>query len=178
MVYNSESKRKTTFYATISAARERKLYVASKNGVSASGGAYSGYMGKLKERAQFFVKLIEACKVRSALNRDETRWVYNFYDQNYNLGAFFSSADPDTIIGEDGACGKMQNRDCLLIEMTPVAHEINSWHQNPYTLFRRPKIIANYGQPSVDTMQPETSQVYSLALTGDRQRLAGLIPLK
>ena len=91
----------------------------------------SEYIGKLKSRAEFFVKL-----VGKKYNDNIGCYIYNVKDQKGNLGVFFSS---------DADLAKVD--DCFLAKMTPKRHSVNNYHGGKETVFNRVKVVQNVGAP-------------------------------
>ena len=92
----------------------------------------SEYMGSLKKRADFFVKLV-------GLNYSDNVgcYIYKIQDRKGNLGVFFSS---------DGDLAKVD--DCFLAKMTPKRQGVSDYHGGKETVFNRVKVIQNVGATS------------------------------
>jgi len=92
----------------------------------------SEFMGSLKKRADFFVKLV-------GLNYSQNVgcYIYKIKDRKGNLGVFFSS---------DGDLAKVD--DCFLAKMTPKRHGVSDYHGGKETVFNRVKVVQNVGTAS------------------------------
>lgn len=91
--------------------------------------AKSEFIGSLKIRGEFFVKVIEI------INKD---WgsIWKLVDVDDKLGFFFTNASKAL---------NAEVNDCILIKATPIAHEISEYHGLPETKFNRIKILDNVG---------------------------------
>lgn len=115
-------------YSTMDrAAGREKNKEAAKEAASTS-----EYIGKLKSRAEFFVKL-----VGKKYNDNIGCYIYNVKDQKGNLGVFFSS---------DADLAKVD--DCFLAKMTPKRHSVSDYHGGKETVFNRVKVVQNVGAPT------------------------------
>tara|TARA_Y100000034_G_C6899879_1_gene415788 strand:+ start:715 stop:1386 length:672 start_codon:yes stop_codon:yes gene_type:complete len=88
----------------------------------------SEYMGELKVRAEFFLKVLESVSVP---NRGFL--VNRVVDRNGNVGVIFSNEK----IAEE--------KECILIKATPVRHEVSNFTKLKETTFNRIKILRNVG---------------------------------
>jgi len=92
----------------------------------------SEYMGSVKKRAEFFVKLIG-----KKYSDNIGCYIYNVRDRKGNLGVFFSNDSSLADINE-----------CFLAKMTPKRHSVNVYHGGKETVFNRIKVVENVGKPS------------------------------
>jgi len=93
------------------------------------------YIGKIKARDDFFVKLL-----RVNYNTSLGCHIYNVKDRKGNLGIFFSNDSP----GDLG----LNIEDCFLARMTPKRHSVSKYHGGKETVFNRIKVLENVGSPS------------------------------
>jgi hypothetical protein len=91
----------------------------------------SEYMGSVKKRAEFFVKLIG-----KKYSDNIGCYIYNVRDRKGNLGVFFSNDSSLADINE-----------CFLAKMTPKRHSVNVYHGGKETVFNRIKVVENVGAP-------------------------------
>ena len=89
-------------------------------------------MGKIKKRADFFVKL-----VGKNYSDNVGCYIYKVKDRKGNLGVFFSS---------DGDLAKVD--DCFLAKMTPKRQGVSDYHGGKETVFNRVKVLQNVGTTS------------------------------
>jgi hypothetical protein len=108
---------------------EREAGREKNKEVAKEAASTSQYIGSLKRRAEFFVKLIRKdCSVRGGF------YIYNIMDRTGNLGVFFSSDADLAGIGE-----------CFLAKMTPKSHHYSNYHGGKETVFNRVKVVQNVG---------------------------------
>ena len=91
----------------------------------------SEYMGSVKKRAEFFVKLIG-----KKYSDNVGCYIYNVRDRKGNLGVFFSNDSSLADINE-----------CFLAKMTSKRHSVNVYHGGKETVFNRIKVVENVGAP-------------------------------
>lgn len=120
------------FVACVWATMEREVNWKKKQDDLKAASANSDYIGKLKKRAEFFVKLIG-----KKYSDNVGCYIYNVKDRKGNLGVFFSS---DSDLAEVN--------DCFLAKMTPKRHSVNDYHGGKETVFNRVKVVDNVGRPS------------------------------
>jgi hypothetical protein len=113
-------------YATMDREANRK-----KNKKAASN---SDYIGSLKKRAEFFVKL-----VGKTYSDNVGCYIYKVKDRKGNLGVFFSNDSDMANVGE-----------CFLAKMTPKRHSVSDYHGGKETVFNRVKVVQNVGAPATD----------------------------
>lgn len=112
-------------YSTMDRAANREVKKAeAKESASAS-----EYMGSVKKRAEFFVKLVQ-----KTYSDNVGCYIYKVKDQKGNLGVFFSS---------DSAMAEVN--DCFLAKMTPKRHSVSDYHGGKETVFNRVKVVQNVG---------------------------------
>jgi hypothetical protein len=90
------------------------------------------YIGEIKKRDDFFVKLLK-------VNYNSTTGchIYNVKDRKGNLGIFFSNSDPSDM--------GLTVEDCFLARMTPKYHNVSKYHGGKETVFNRVKVLQNVG---------------------------------
>ena len=115
-------------YATMDRAAGREANRAEATESASS----SEYMGSVKKRAEFFVKLIG-----KKYSDNIGCYIYNVRDRKGNLGVFFSNDSSLADINE-----------CFLAKMTPKRHSVNVYHGGKETVFNRIKVVENVGKPS------------------------------
>jgi len=115
-------------YATMDRAANREV----KKAEAKESASTSEYMGSVKKRAEFFVKLIG-----KTYSDNVGCYIYKIKDRKGNLGVFFSS---------DSAVAEVN--ECFLAKMTPKRHSINDYHGGKETVFNRVKVVENVGKPS------------------------------
>ena len=93
------------------------------------------YIGEIKKRDDFFVKLLKV-----NYNASLGCHIYNVKDQKGNLGLFFSNDSPADL--------GLSLDDCFLARMTPKRHTVSNYHGGKETVFNRIKILDNVGSPS------------------------------
>ena len=99
--------------------------------------AESEYVGELKKREKFFLKVIERRQPSTG------GYLYKCITRERNLVHFFSRHDYAISI-EIG--------DCVLVNATVVEHKKSKYdHDNKTTRINRVTIIENYGQPKADS---------------------------
>ena len=99
--------------------------------------ANSEYVGELKKREKFFLKVIERRQPSTG------GYLYKCITRERNLVHFFSRHDYAISI-EIG--------DCVLVNATVVEHKRSVYeHDNKTTRINRVTIIENYGQPKADS---------------------------
>ena len=99
--------------------------------------AESEYVGELKKREKFFLKVIERRTPSTG------GYLYKCITRERNLVHFFSRHDYAIAI-EIG--------DCVLVNATVVEHKKSKYdHDNKTTRINRVTIIENYGQPKADS---------------------------
>ena len=97
--------------------------------------AESEYVGTLKKREKFFLKVIERRTPSTG------GYLYKCITRELNLVHFFSEKDLPFDIG-----------DCILINATAVEHKKSKYdHDNRTTRLNRVVLIENYGQPKADS---------------------------
>ena len=97
--------------------------------------AESEYVGTLKKREKFFLKVIERRTPSTG------GYLYKCITRERNLVHFFSSKDLPIEIG-----------DCILVNATVVEHKKTKYdHDNRTTRLNRVVLIENYGQPKADS---------------------------
>lgn len=119
------------FVACVYATMERASNSEAKRAEATESASSSEYMGSVKKRAEFFVKLIG-----KKYNDNVGCYIYNVKDRKGNLGIFFSGDSSLADINE-----------CFLAKMTPKRHSVNVYHGGKETVFNRIKIIENVGAP-------------------------------
>ena len=119
------------FIACVYSTMERAANREKNKEVAKEAASTSEYIGKLKSRAEFFVKL-----VGKKYSDNIGCYIYNVKDQKGNLGVFFSS---------DSDLAKLE--DCFLAKMTPKRHSVNNYHGGKETVFNRVKVVQNVGAP-------------------------------
>jgi|APSaa5957512535_1039671.scaffolds.fasta_scaffold02660_16 hypothetical protein len=92
------------------------------------------FIGELKKRGEFFVKLIKTRNINGVANNPSTIW--EVVDRAGNCGMFFSAQDADIGV----AFG-----DCFLMKATPVGHMFNDFKLQNETRFNRIKVLQNMG---------------------------------
>jgi len=117
------------FVACVYSTMERAAGREKNKEVVKEAASTSEYIGKLKSRAEFFVKL-----VGKKYSDNIGCYIYNVKDQKGNLGVFFSS---------DADLAKLE--DCFLAKMTPKRHSVNNYHGGKETVFNRVKVVQNVG---------------------------------
>ena len=120
------------FVACVWATMEREVNWKKKQDDLKVASANSDYIGSLKKRADFFVKL-----VGKNYSDNVGCYIYKVKDRKGNLGVFFSS---DSDLAEVN--------DCFLAKMTPKRHSVNDYHGGKETVFNRVKVVENVGRPS------------------------------
>jgi hypothetical protein len=120
------------FVACVWATMEREVNWKKKQEEIKVASANSDYIGSLKKRAEFFVKL-----VGKKYSDNVGCYIYNVKDRRGNLGVFFSS---DSDLAEVN--------DCFLAKMTPKRHSVNNYHGGKETVFNRVKVLDNVGRAS------------------------------
>ena len=119
------------FIACVWSTMEREKARETKKQEQITAAEKSEFMGKVKQRAEFFVKLVE----RNYSDRMDC-YIYKVKDRKGNLGVFFSNDD------------KVANvNDCFLAKMTPKRHSVSSYHGGKETVFNRVKVLQNVGAP-------------------------------
>jgi hypothetical protein len=93
------------------------------------------YIGKIKKRGDFFVKLLKV-----NYNDKLGCHIYNVKDRKGNLGLFFSNDSPSDL--------GLALEDCFLARMTPKRHSVSNYHGGKETVFNRIKVLENVGSPS------------------------------
>ena len=97
--------------------------------------AESEYVGTLKKREKFFLKVIERRTPSTG------GYLYKCITRELNLVHFFAEKDFPFEIG-----------DCILINATAVEHKKSQYdHDNKTTRLNRVVLIENYGQPKADS---------------------------
>ena len=89
--------------------------------------ANSNFIGKLKQRDKFFVKLLKE------MSKHEY-WIYKFITRDGSLGYFFKNDKLGVTQGE-----------CFLFKGTPISHEEDRYDKVPVTKFNRIAHVENYG---------------------------------
>ena len=117
------------FIACVYSTMERTAGREKNKEVAKEAASTSEYMGSVKKRAEFFVKLVDK-KYSDSIGC----YIYNVKDQKGNLGVFFSS---------DADLAKLE--DCFLAKMTPKRHSVNNYHGGKETVFNRVKVVQNVG---------------------------------
>ena len=92
----------------------------------------SEYIGELKKRSEFFVKLV-------AVNYSQNVGchIFKVRDRKGNHGVFFSSAGPEEL--------GVKLNECFLAKMTPKRHSVSEYHGGKETIFNRVKVVQNVG---------------------------------
>jgi len=121
------------FIACVYSTMERAANSEVKKAEAKEAASNSAYMGSIKKRAEFFVKLIG-----KKYSDNVGCYIYKVKDQKGNLGVFFSS---------DADLAKVE--DCFLAKMTPKRHSVNDYHGGKETVFNRVKVVQNVGAPKV-----------------------------
>jgi hypothetical protein len=119
------------FVACVYSTMERAEVREVKKAEAKEAASNSAYMGSIKKRAEFFVKLIG-----KKYSDNVGCYIYKVKDQKGNLGVFFSS---------DADLAKVE--DCFLAKMTPKRHSVNDYHGGKETVFNRVKVVQNVGAP-------------------------------
>ena len=119
------------FIACVWSTMEREKNRETKKQEQVTAAENSEFMGKVKQRAEFFVKLVE----RNYSDRMDC-YIYKVKDRDGNLGVFFSN--DDKVAGVN---------DCFLAKMTPKRHSVSSYHGGKETVFNRVKVLQNVGAP-------------------------------
>jgi hypothetical protein len=104
--------------------REEKKEELSKDTAS------SNWVGTLRQRAEFFVKLTNKTWVERYGS-----YIYNIVTKEGNIGSFFSTNDFSLNVG-----------DCFVMKATPKGHVVSSWHGGKETQFNRVVINEVIGQ--------------------------------
>ena len=120
------------FVACVWATMEREVNWKKKQDDLKAASADSEYIGKLKKRAEFFVKL-----TGKKYSDYSGCYIYNIKDRKGNLGVFFSS---------DSELAKVN--DCFLAKMTPKRHSVSEYHGGKETIFNRVVVVQNVGVAS------------------------------
>lgn len=123
------------FVACVYATMDRAANREKKKEDAKAAASASEYIGKLKKRDEFFVKLV-------AVNYSQNVGchIFKVMDRKGNLGVFFSSAGPDEM--------GVKVSECFLAKMTPKRHSVNDYHGGKETIFNRVKVVQNVGAPS------------------------------
>ena len=90
----------------------------------------SKYIGELKKRDNFFVKLLNETFLRK-----QNCFVYKFITRDGDLGFFFKGKALDITSG-----------DCFLFKGTPIEHSVSSYDKVPTTKFNRVAFLENHGK--------------------------------
>ena len=120
------------FVACVYSTMEREAAKELARATAEEAAEDSEYMGKLKARAEFFVKL-----VGKKYSDNVGCYIYKVKDRKGNLGVFFSSDS-----------GLAELNDCILAKMTPKRHSVSDYHGGKETVFNRVKVVRNVGSPS------------------------------
>lgn len=112
-------------YATMDRAAGREMKMAEAKESAST----SEYMGSVKTRAEFFVKLIG-----KTYSDNAGCYIYKVKDRKGNLGVFFSSDSSMAEVNE-----------CFLAKMTPKRHSVSDFHGGKETVFKRVKVVQNVG---------------------------------
>ena len=89
--------------------------------------ANSKYIGELKERDNFFVKLLKEMP-------KQDYWIYKFITRDGSLGYFFKNDKLDVVQGN-----------CFLFKGTPIEHAEDRYDKVPCTKFNRIAHVEDYG---------------------------------
>ena len=119
------------FVACIYATMDRQANRVKNKEAAMEAASTSKYMGKIKQRAEFFVKVV-AIKYSPNIGCH----IYNIKDRKGNLGVFFSNDSDLANVGE-----------CFLAKMTPKRHSVSDYHGGKETVFNRVKVVQNVGAP-------------------------------
>ena len=96
--------------------------------------AGSEYVGALKQRNKYFLKVIERRNM-------STGYLFKCITRERNLVHFFSHKDYPVELG-----------DCILVNATVVEHKQSKYdHDNKTTRINRVVLIENHGQPKIET---------------------------
>lgn len=96
--------------------------------------AGSEYVGELKQRNKYFLKVIERRNM-------STGYLFKCITRERNLVHFFSHKDYPVELG-----------DCILVNATVVEHKQSKYdHDNKTTRINRVVLIENHGQPKIET---------------------------
>ena len=112
-------------YTTMDRAANREMKMAEAKESAST----SEYMGSVKTRAEFFVKLVQ-----KTYSDNAGCYIYKVKDRKGNLGVFFSS---------DSALAEIN--ECFLAKMTPKRHSVSDFHGGKETVFKRVKVVQNVG---------------------------------
>ena len=118
------------FVACVYSTMEREGLREAKKAEAKEAASTSDFIGKLKKRAEFFVKL-----VGKNYSNNVGCYIYKIKDRKGNLGVFFSS---DSDLAEVD--------DCFLAKMTPKHHGVNNYHGGKETVFNRVVVVQNVGK--------------------------------
>ena len=89
----------------------------------------SKYIGELKNRDNFFVKLL-----KETFLQQQNCYVYKFITREGDLGFFFKEEKLDLISG-----------DCFMFKGTPIEHKEDRYDKVPCTKFNRVAHVKNFG---------------------------------
>lgn len=117
------------FVACVYPSMSREIVRKKNKDNAAADAENSEYIGTLKSRGEFFVKLLT-----KQYSNQIGCYIYKIKDRKGNLGVFFSS---DSSMAENG--------ECFLAKMTPKRHSVNNYHGGKETVFNRVKIVQNVG---------------------------------
>ena len=99
----------------------------------------SVYIGEVKKRDNFFVKLIKSSYIQK-----DNYWIYKFITREGNLGYFFRGTELPIQLG-----------DCFMFKGTPIEHNLDRFDSVPVTKFNRISFMENYGNASNTTDIPD-----------------------